>query len=178
MSVKSLQVPHSRVTEAFPAKSCSLLVIDDAHRLSPLTLTHVLSTFQPQRLVVISHPLYKIPVFRTRDDLIFRLQRQMRMDREVQGFTENLFGERRVGRCLGYGDRRRLYAPLQSPLNKIMPSVAFFDLPYLSDLAIDNERMSDDAEAQFVMSLLSRVANVCLDIEKKELSRQHKQRDE
>lgn len=178
LTSKSLQIPHSRLTEAFPAKPCAILVIDDAHRLSPLTLTHALSTFQPQRLVLITNPLYQMSVFRTREDLIFRLQRQMRMEREVQNFVEAVLGDGRVGRCLGYGDRKRLYAPSGTPLNRIMPPVAFYDLTYLNDLADDNPKVSDDQEAQFVMSLLSRVANVCIEIEKKALAKQHKEREE
>lgn len=66
------------------------------------------------------------------------------MEREVQSFVEAVLGENKVGRCLGYGDRKRLFAPSGSPLNKIMPSVAFYDLTYLNDLAEDNAKISDD----------------------------------
>lgn len=54
-------------------------------------------------------------------------------------------------------------------LQKIAPKVCFYDLMYLPELR-EEENRSDMHECFFVLSLLAKMARLCIDLEKRQIS--------
>lgn len=56
-----------------------------------------------------------------------------------------------------------------------MPRICFYDLKYLPALKDGEEMNSDKQECLFILSLLSKIARICIDEEKNRIIQSHKE---
>lgn len=181
-------------TEKLQKRIFDAVIVDSAHQVPELETTLILNNLRPGKIILFGDTwmpsesaasVYTcIPFFRELqfnrslfERLIISgggpivLNQQVRMNKRLLEFISRCV-DQQVNQTPIHGlhlrgpDAERIFPKSLNPIQRVMPYVCFYDLKYLPELRPE-ANSSDQHECFFVLSLLSKLARICIDLEKK-----------